>query len=172
MLLRIPYHRFLAFLGAVTVALAIVVALPRPAAAAAAQTQEKVDAYLAAYPGGRQINATEVEYGDGVFIVDVVPAPNAAEGSPDCPSGWFCFYDYANFGYPRGKLSDCGLQDLNDWGWKDRIDSVDYAMSTGSVTFADGGSTPVSLFSVSTTNRTMSTVDPHRNQADYAYRYC
>lgn len=170
MLLRIPYRRILALLGAVIVALAIVTALPR--SAEAAQLQDKVDAYMAAYPGGQQINATEVEYGNGTFIVDVVPAPNVAEGSPDCPSGWYCFYDYVNFGYPRGKLSDCGYQDLNDWGWKDRVDSVDYNLSTGSVTFVGDGNPPVSLFSVSTTKRTMSTVDPYRNQADYVYRYC
>jgi hypothetical protein len=170
MLLRIPYRRILALLGAVTVTLAIVAALPKPAEAA--QIQAKVDAYLAAYPGGRQINATEIEYGNGAFIVDVVPAPNAVEGFPDCPSGWFCFYDYVNFGYPRGKLSDCGWQDLGWWGWQNRTDSVNYAMSTGSVTFVGDGNPPVSLFSVSTSKRSIANVDPYRNQADFVYRYC
>jgi hypothetical protein len=53
-----------------------------------------------------------------------------AAALPDCPSGWFCFYDGTNFNYPRGRLSDCGWQDLGRYGWSDRTSSIDN--STGS----------------------------------------
>jgi hypothetical protein len=142
------------------------------ASVVAAGTQQKVDAYLAANPGGRQINATEISYGDGAFIVTVVPQLGTF-GVADCPSGWFCFYDGINFGYPRGKLSDCGWQDLGWWGWRNRTESVHYNMSTGSVSFInETGSIDTVLFSVDTVHRTISDVYPYRNMADYVYRYC
>jgi hypothetical protein len=145
-----------------------------PGTATAAPVQHSVDAYLASHPGGHQIGATEVEYGNGAFIVTVVPStPRIAAAAPDCPAGWFCFYDGANFGYPRGKLSDCGWQDLGTWGWRNRTDSVQYNLSTGSVVFInETGATDTSLFSVGTTKRTIADVSPNRNQADYVYRYC
>jgi hypothetical protein len=134
--------------------------------------QREVEAYLAANPGGRQINATEIAYGDGAFIVTIVPEAGIL-GVADCPIGWFCFYDGVNFGYPRGKLSDCGWQDLGWWGWRNRTDSVHYNMASGSVTFInETGSIDTSLFSVDTVHRTISDVSPYRNMADYVYRFC
>jgi hypothetical protein len=153
-------------------ALALTAAAPGPSRTT--QIQRQVDAYLASHPGGRQINPTEIEYGHGAFIVTVVPStPRATTASLDCPYGWFCFYDYVNYGYPRGKLSDCGFQDLGTWGWRNRTDSVQYNLSTGSVTFInETGSTDTALFWVGTTKRTIADVSPYRNMADYVYRYC
>lgn len=163
-------------LAAVVVAAALLlVAAGTPAAAEPhvdGTAQSRVDAYLAAHPGGKQINATEISYGDGAFVVTVVPQPGTL-GAPDCPSGWFCFYDVINYGYPRGKLSDCGWQDLGWWGWRNRTESVHYNMSIGSVVFIDEtGSIDTSLFTASTTRRTIPDVNPYRNRADYVYRYC
>jgi hypothetical protein len=145
-----------------------------PGLARAAQTQREVTAYLIGHPGGRQINTTDIEYGNGAFIVTVVPAaPRVTIAALDCPAGWYCFYDGVNFGYPRGKLSDCGFQDLGTWGWRNRTDSVQYNLSSGSVTFInETGATDTALFSVSTTKRTIADVNPYRNQADYVYRTC
>lgn len=36
--------------------------------------------------------------------------PISVAASPDCPTGWFCFYDGAAYVYPRGRLSSCGFQ--------------------------------------------------------------
>jgi hypothetical protein len=162
-------RRVLAPLAALGLILALAAAVP--ALTRAAQIQRQVIAYLTSHPGGRQINPTDISYGNGAFIVSVVRlAPLAA---PDCPSGWFCFYDGINYGYPRGKLSSCGFQDLGTWGWRNRTESVHYNMSTGSVTFInETGTTDTSLFSVSTSRRTIADVSPYRNQADYVYRYC
>jgi hypothetical protein len=156
---------------------------PHPAGAAvtgsaSSTVQQQVDAYLAEHPGGNQINPTEIAYPGG-FVVALAPvaalappAPNLAAAA-DCPSGWFCFYDGINYRYPRGRLSDCGFQDLARWGWTNRTESVHYNMSSGSVTFynhTSSGDTP--LFTISTTRRTDNDVSPYRNQADRVYRTC
>jgi hypothetical protein len=163
------------------IAFLIFIALAAPAAPAlgaapAATAQDLVNAQLAAAPGGKQISATEVSYGD--FVVTVVRPATSVDATADCPSGWFCFYDHTNYGYPRGKLSSCGWQDLATWGWNDRTESVHYNMSTGSVSFINHGSRPDHsddrvVFSVSTSNRFLPDVGvANRNIADHVYRYC
>ncbi|HEU5110496.1 MAG TPA: peptidase inhibitor family I36 protein [Micromonosporaceae bacterium] len=143
-----------------------------PAPSGPAAVQRAVDDYLAGHPGGKQVSATDIAYGDGAFVVSVVrPDPRTA-ASADCPRGWFCFYDRIDFGYPRGKLSDCGLQDLAEWQWRNRTESVHYNMSTGSTSFINDGSPDTILFTVSTTRRTIANVGTHRNKADYVYRTC
>lgn len=157
--------------------LALLATLHATAGRAAGQDdpiQQLVDDYLAAYPGGVQINATDIAY--GILIVSVAPEPGIL-ATPDCPSGWFCFYDDINFGYPRGKLSSCGWQDLAWWGWHDRTESVHYNMSSGSVWFINHASgtthtNDVLLFQVSTAVRTDADVSPYRNMADHVYRDC
>src|SRR5687767_15720043 len=79
--------------------LAIVMLFAIPAAPASADTglirpDEGVVAYLAAHPGGRLISGNDISYGDGAFIVTVNPPAGAVAGVPDCPAGWFCFYEY------------------------------------------------------------------------------
>jgi hypothetical protein len=107
-------------------------------ASSPAVLQRQVNLQLELYPGGVQTAANEVSYAGGKFVITFAK-PAAARtssgagilGSPDCPSGWFCFYDYANYGYPRGKLSDCGAQDLSQYGWSDRAESQHNNTSTG-----------------------------------------
>ncbi|MET8251417.1 DUF6082 family protein [Micromonospora sp. NPDC005197] len=53
----------------------------------------------------------------------------------DCPSGWYCFYEWPNYGYPRGRLSDCGRQSLATWQWQFRVESAHYNLGSGSVSF-------------------------------------
>jgi hypothetical protein len=142
-----------------------------PANRVTAQSAHLAD-YLAAHPGGTPINATEIAYPGGL-IVTVTPPAGQLVAAADCPPGWFCFYDGVNFGYPRGRLSDCGFQDLATWGWTNRTESVHYNMSTGSVAFynhTSGGDTR--LFTISTSRRTDNDVSPYRNQADRVYRFC
>jgi hypothetical protein len=96
----------------------------------------------------------------------------------DCPSGWICFYDQANYGYPRGRLSDCGRQDLTNWGWSERIDSVAFNAAFGSVSFYSKGVEALThsddelLFSLSPANRTIPNVAPFLNRAAYLHRIC
>lgn len=130
------------------------------------------DAYLVAHPGGTAISNTEISYSGGIFIVTVSPA-TGTRASADCPSGWFCFYDGVNFGYPRGRLSSCGFQDLGTWGWRNRTESAHYNASSGSASFInESGSTDTTLFQISPSRRQLATVSPHGNKADYVYRYC
>jgi hypothetical protein len=153
--------------------LALVLSIGGTATAApsdADTNQRLVAEFLAAHPGGQQLRDNEIAY--GAVIVEVA-APVGAYAAPDCPTGWFCFYDGLNYNYPRGRLSSCGWQDLGWWSWRDRTESVHYNMSTGSVVFiAETGATDTSLFTLSTTKRTVPDVAPNRNRADYVYRYC
>ncbi|WP_040392747.1 peptidase inhibitor family I36 protein [Catelliglobosispora koreensis] len=139
--------------------------------------QAKIDAHLARYPGGTQISDTEVAYAGGTFVITFAAPEVSVNGVADCPSGWFCFYEHTNFGYPRGKLSSCGWQDLAWWGWHDRTEAVHFNQSGGSVVFISHVGPPdhsydYGLFSVSTGRRTISDVYPYRNMADHVYRYC
>ncbi|MEJ3750775.1 peptidase inhibitor family I36 protein [Actinomycetes bacterium KLBMP 9797] len=140
-------------------------------ASTAAMVQSQVDAYLAANPGGTQINETEIAYDDGALIVTVT-APVGTLATADCPSGWFCFYESPNFTYPRGRLSDTGWQDLNWWGWRNRTESVHSNTSCTVYFLGETGATDTVLFSVAPGRRTRSDVAPYRNQADYVYRQC
>jgi peptidase inhibitor family I36 len=153
--------------------LAAGVVLLAPAAPARADSglAEQVRAYMATHPGGQQINATEVAYNGGAFVVTVVRTDGLS--GPDCPAGWFCFYDGINFTYPRGKLSDCGFQRLSTWSWQNRVESAHYNLSTGSVVFIDEtGSLDTALFTISTSRPAIADVGSARNRADYVYRYC
>jgi hypothetical protein len=169
--------RTLATAVALTAAM-IVTATGAPTYAAPASTvQAQINQQLARYPGGKQINATEVAYGDGAFVITFARPQVGVDGIADCPQSWFCFYEHTNFGYPRGKLSSCGWQDLTWWGWQDRTESVHYNMSSGSVTFIEHSGPPdhsgdYGLFNVGTGNRTMSDVYPYRNMANHVYRFC
>lgn len=140
--------------------------------------QAQIDAHLRAYPGGVQTGPTEISYDNGVFVMDFVRSTPGTDGVADCPSGWFCFYDSTNFGYPRGKLSDCGWQDLAEWGWQNRTESAHYNMATGSVAFinhASGQSShsfDVAVFGIGTSAPTIADTSPYRNTADHVQRYC
>jgi hypothetical protein len=131
-------------------------------------------AYLAAHPGGHIIDDNNLSYGP--VTVTVTP-PVQPLIYPDCPAGWFCFYQYTNYGYPRGKLSSCGWQNLATWGWQNRIQSAYYNLLNGAVAFINHipGTNPAydqTLFTISVTQRAIPDVYPYRNMADYVYRYC
>lgn len=133
-----------------------------------AATSNRITAYLATHPGGKPLSDNEIGYGDGAFIVTLTPPPRPL-AAPDCPAGWFCFYDRPSYGYPRGRLSDCGLQNLATWGWQDLTESAYYNMSSGRVVFLNN-SQP--LFEISTRQRGRADAYPYRNLADHVRRYC
>jgi hypothetical protein len=147
------------------------------AVTAESSVQTQIDAQLAAYPGGKQINATEIAYDGGRFVITFARPPQSVAGTPDCPSGWYCIYDGIDFTYPRGKLSDCGWVDLTWYGWNNRTESVQYNISTGSTSFTDTDSGlavdgDLGLFSVGASNPVDNNVDPYRNMVDEATRFC
>lgn len=159
-----------------TFAVAAVLLLTALPVGAGNPVQAQIDAHLAAYPGGKQINATEVSYAGGTFVITFV-RPAMSSLAADCPAGWFCFYDGLNYSYPRGKLASCGWQDLATWGWLDRTESAYYNMSSGSVDFINHGANPNHanddvIFWVGVTKRGISDVYPYRNAADHVQRFC
>jgi len=157
-------------------------ALPSPAPAQPAEpgddVQAQIDAQLKAFPGGVQTGPYEVSYDNGGFVITFARSDLATAGVADCPRGWFCFYDAVNFGYPRGKLSDCGWQDLARWGWSNRTESAQYNISSGSVAFIDHDEEypyhehDVALFGMGTTQPMIYDAYPYRNIADHVMRYC
>ncbi|GIJ06859.1 peptidase inhibitor family I36 protein [Micromonospora andamanensis] len=125
--------------------------------------------YLAVHPGGTVLNDNEISYQDGELIVTLKPAVGVY-GVADCPSGWFCFYEWPHYGYPRGKLSSCGWQNLANWSWQFRVESAHYNLGNGYVAFYYHQSQE--LFRVGVGNRVRSDAAPHRNWANYVYRHC
>ncbi|SCL28708.1 hypothetical protein GA0070616_3745 [Micromonospora nigra] len=152
----------------------LLVAVSAPAAARAAQGGDQTTAdrllanYLATHPGGTVLNDNEISYGDGTFVV-TLRAPVGTLGVADCPWGWYCFYEWPNYGYPRGRLSDCGRQSLATWKWQFRVESAHYNLSSGSVSFYYYDTR---LFDVGTSRRVSSDVTPYRNWANYVVRRC
>jgi hypothetical protein len=130
--------------------------------------RDRVAAYLATHPGGQPISDNEISYGGGALVVTLTP-PSGVLGVPDCPRGWYCFYDRVSFGYPRGKLSSCGQQYLGTWGWQFRTESAHYNLSSGYVVFYYYST---ALFDVGVGNRTRADAYPYRNQANYVLRVC
>lgn len=124
--------------------------------------------YLAEHPGGTAINDNEISYQNGTFVV-TLRAPFGVLATADCPSGWYCFYELPNFGYPRGRLSSCGRQNLATWQWQDRVESAHYNLSSGSVSFYYYGT---KLFTIGTGNRVRSDAAPYREWSNYVDRYC
>ena len=155
------------------------VAIPTAAVAGPASRapmSDRAAAYLAAHPGGQRLNANEVSYGGGTFVVTLA-GPASTIASVDCPAGWFCFYEQTGYGYPRGKLSSCGWQDLAWWGWQDRVESAYYNLLNGATVFihhtpGTSHAQDYRLFQIDVVNRGIPDVYPYRNMADYVYRYC
>jgi hypothetical protein len=138
--------------------------------------QQQIDAHLRAYPGGEQINANEISYNDGAFVITFT-RPVGAFAAPDCPSGYYCYYDGINYTYPRGRLASCAWQDLAWTGWNDRTESVHFNKASGAVSFLNHGSVPSHdsdrvLFTVNTSVRLRSDVAPYRNMADHVRPTC
>lgn len=142
-------------------------------ATSAAELKAQIDLQLELYPGGKQTAPNEVSYDGGRFVVTYAKPGVIQPLAADCPSGWFCFYDYTNYGYPRGRLSDVGWQDLATYGWHDRTESVHNNTSTA-VDFdnhtSGGHVNDVFLFCV-TGRGAISDVSPNRNRADHVFRW-
>ncbi|MBO2455035.1 peptidase inhibitor family I36 protein [Actinomadura barringtoniae] len=86
--------------------------------------QAQIDRQLLQLPGGDQINAHEVSYGEGKFVIGAGEPGYRDAAAADCPTGWICFYSHKDFGWPRARLAACGWSDLGWWDWNDRIESV------------------------------------------------
>jgi hypothetical protein len=174
--MRLPRRRNLATATGIALALALTASGGSGFASPGVDRslQGRVDAYLNAHPGGKQINASQISYRDGTFIV-TVPVNGAAASA--CPSGWFCFYDQPNFGGYRGQLSSCGWQDLAWYDWSDRTHSARYSLDRGNVMFINHAvgashSNDVDLFWVGVSRRELANVSPEHRMADHVHRSC
>jgi hypothetical protein len=93
------------------------------------ELRQQVTMQLKLYPGGKQVADNEVSYDGGKVTVSFAK-PGTAQplAGAECPSGYVCVYEYANYGYPRLKLDQgLGWYDLyySPAGhWNDRASSV------------------------------------------------
>ncbi|WP_203972408.1 peptidase inhibitor family I36 protein [Planotetraspora silvatica] len=134
-----------------------------------AELRDQIALQMKIAPGGKQTSLNEVSYDNGKFVVTyALPGQQLALGVADCPSGWFCFYENINFGYPRGKLSDCGQQYLGDYGWNNRVSSVDNSTTTP-INYQD-----ISHFYLFTNYNpgAKPSLGDANDKAAFVYRYC
>lgn len=151
------------------------------------ELQQQVRTQLKLYPGGVQTAHNEISYNEGRFVITFAEPRNTTDartvgilGSPDCPSGWFCFYDNLNYGYPRGKLSDCGAQDLSPYNWGDRTESM-HNNTSSEVSYWNHIGAFHGYFSIEPPDDPVSYLDPgsyentnseDRNKVDHVLRLC
>ncbi|MFI6452539.1 peptidase inhibitor family I36 protein [Streptosporangium amethystogenes] len=133
-----------------------------------AELREQIALQMKIAPGGKQASPNEVSYDNGKFVVTYALPGQRALGVADCPSGWFCFYENINFGYPRGRLSDCGGQDLGQYGWNDRISSADNS-TTNPIDYYDG---PLFLFTNYNPGAISYVGSAYNDRADVVFRDC
>ncbi|MEU0154387.1 hypothetical protein [Micromonospora fulviviridis] len=157
-------------LAAVLAWLLAILCTPTAALAENTAHQRQLADYLAAHPGGTVVNDNEISYQGGRFVVTLRRAEVGTTATADCPWGWYCFYEWPNFGYPRGRLSSCGWQNLATWSWQYRVESAHYNLGSGYVSFYYYFDQR--LFDVGAGNRVRSDASPYRNWANYVYRYC
>jgi hypothetical protein len=98
-----------------------------------AELQREVQALLDEHPGAKQLNDREVEIEQGAVVSLAPPDRRARAGSADCPYQNVCFYQGADYGYPRLKLYDCKQYHLTPMGWGDKISSWHNNQSGGAV---------------------------------------
>lgn len=153
------------------------------------ELQAQIDAHLKRAPGGVQINKNEIAYNNGKFIMTFA-LPGQVEGtdpsrvassdfsvqSNRCQANWYCFFDGVNFTYPRGQLNDCGWQDLANWGWHDRTESIAQNLLSPYKVFYENHTTgghgnDETIFWTDAGSDERSSV-PYPNMADHASLWC
>ncbi|TDD33088.1 hypothetical protein E1287_20530 [Actinomadura sp. KC06] len=120
--------------------------------------------------GGVQTGPAEVSYGGGT--AKVVFQTNVA-GTPNCPSGWYCFYQEKNWDGRRLQFQDCGgSQSLEDYGFKNQASSR-HNNSRHKVTVYDRDTDPWTTLWVMTARSSSSYVGASAdNRADLFYTEC
>jgi hypothetical protein len=146
-------------------------ALLSKTATSAAELQQQVDLHMRLYPGGTRIGENKISYDGGKFIV-TYPQPGSVTtlaGSPNCPDGWFCFYDGPNYTGARGQLSDFGWDDLAKYGWNDRTESIHNNTNTR-VEFANWTGDHDDWLVCLHRWTAKPSVSPHGNKLDHTWR--
>lgn len=111
--------------------------------------QAQIDRVLRRHPGGVQISDHEVAWNDGSVVLAFptvqeslcFPGSGCVHG---CPSGWYCFYQYRDFGGRRLQFRDCSrggtTQFLTDYGFGNKTSSWVVNRSLNFVNVNDSGS--------------------------------
>ncbi len=110
---------------------AFVATVGSPAAAqgpgtAATSLQQQIDDQLRTSPGGVQINSNQIAWKNGTVVMtfpDATQPRDSLRAPANCPSLYFCFWAAANFEGRRLQFSDCGVQDLGDYGFRNQTTS-------------------------------------------------
>jgi hypothetical protein len=89
-----------------------------PAQAAPSATTPALEREIAGlvHSGATRIAPTQVAWNHGTVVLDLAPSRvvQPAATVHGCPSGWFCFYDAANYGGRRLQYQGCYTQGFPD----------------------------------------------------------
>ncbi|WP_229920635.1 peptidase inhibitor family I36 protein [Streptomyces avidinii] len=127
-------------IGAAAVGIALLVTTPavgspQPAATASLtksesqQLQSRMAEQLRRHPGGTVVASNEISYENGAVKVTLplkdgaAPVPAGATGTPNCDSGSVCLYEHDNFNGTRVSYTQCGIYNLGDRGFIDKMTS-------------------------------------------------
>ncbi|WP_117213169.1 peptidase inhibitor family I36 protein [Allorhizocola rhizosphaerae] len=121
-------------------ALAAVLLVPATGAASGPPEglQARIDAWLAASPGGKQISPNQIAW-EGGRVVLTLPSVGV-HGSPSCPAGRSCLYEHANWEGAMLSFDTCGFRDMIDYGFIDMTSSWHNNRSTRSYLYNWTGS--------------------------------
>ncbi|GGV45844.1 hypothetical protein GCM10010182_82460 [Actinomadura cremea] len=166
--------RTIAVTGATIGALTVGSALTSSSAVASTpgtSVQKQVDDQIRRH-GGKQTSPGEVSYNAGAVKL-VIPGASARAGTPNCPGGWYCFYESEFYEGRRLQFQDCGTnQSLTDYGFGNSASSW-HNNSTNTVEVYDRDVTPfVTLWRegpISSASAVGATFD---DRADFFYTYC
>lgn len=92
-------------------------------AAAASPLQQQIDQQSRLTPGGTQISSNQIAWRNGTVIMTFSQGGVGTLAASDCPAGWFCFWQDADFLNRRLQFLDCGQQDLADYGFRNQTTS-------------------------------------------------
>lgn len=150
--------------------LAAMLAAPAQAATsdARADVQQQVDQQITRY-GGVQTGPGEVSYRAGTVKLLIGAAP----ADQTCASGWYCFYQYKDYGGRKLQFQDCGsTQYLTNYGFGNKTTSWKNASKHTIYTYNNATTPPTSLWTEEPNSASANVGDTLDNRADSFYTAC
>ncbi|TDD79730.1 hypothetical protein E1293_22500 [Actinomadura darangshiensis] len=154
---------------------AAVAAVAAPAQALAsgprAKVQQQVDQVVNSRPDARQTGPGTVTFSSGAVLT--IPAAGATAGV--CTAGWYCFYQYTDYGGRKLSFHDCGAnglwQYLTDYGFGNATSSWQN-FSKNTVLVYDQATTPPTTLWTELPGAESTQVGAADNKADAFETFC
>jgi hypothetical protein len=79
---------------------------------------------LSEHPGGVQINEDQIAWNDGKVVLTIPSSTDvSADAISDCPPGWFCLWQDAQFMSRKVQFQGAGCQSLDNFGFNNLASS-------------------------------------------------